>query len=187
MKTIRPFISFLCVASAAIVLASCASGGVTANSKVQVAQMPRLGKTMILLNLESRNFNPELIAGIKDSLRTSYAACGIVAQAFSRDPLDLTPQETLRKAMSDFQPDSVLSATRTGGQVLIGEGGNNANFDVMLRYSTVSPRAEFWTAKADFRVLTANLFTNDRKTGEKIGGQLFELMKRDGVVCSARN
>ncbi len=70
---------------------------------------------------------------------------------------------------------------------MIGEGGNNANFDVMLRYSTVTPRAEFWTAKADIRVLTANLFTNDRKTGEKIGGQLFELMKRDGVVCSGKS
>ena len=46
MKTIRPFVSFLCVAAAAIMLASCASGGVTANSKVQVAQMPRLGKTI---------------------------------------------------------------------------------------------------------------------------------------------
>jgi hypothetical protein len=108
------------------------------------------------------------------------------AQVFSRDPLDLKPRESLNKAMNDFQPDSVLTITRTSGQVVISQGGNNANFDVMLRYSTVIPKAEFWTAKTDVRVLTANLFTNDKKTGEKVGAQFVDLMKNDGVVCSGR-
>ena len=70
-----------------------------------------------------------------------------------------------------------------GGQVIISDGGNNANFDVMMRLSKLAPKSEIWTAKLDVRVLTQNLFTDDVKSGERLGQQFFEAMKKDRVLC----
>jgi hypothetical protein len=53
----------------------------------------------------------------------------------------------------------------------------------MLRLRGVPSNIEHWTAKSEVRVLTANMFTDDKKSGEKIGLEFFNLMKNDGVIC----
>lgn len=186
MKLVNRSYTTLSVVTLALALASCASGHLTATTRVQTEHVPKVSKTMILMNVESRHFNKALVSGLQESLTSSFASCGVVVEMHTKDPLDLNPKESMSKAMNAFQPDSVLTILRTGGEVLIGDGGNNASFDVTLRFSTVKPREEFWTAKTDISVLTANLFTNDKKSGQTIGNKLFELMRKDGLVCNAR-
>lgn len=67
---------------------------------------------------------------------------------------------------------------------MIGDGGNNADFEVMLRLREISPSREVWTARSKVSVLTANLFTDDKKSGEKIGKNFFELMKNSLPICN---
>jgi len=168
----------------AFTLAACASGGAKVDSRVQSNESLKFKKMLISLNVESRNFTKSLADGMQNSIVSSLAGCGIEAVVYVKDALDINPNKTLADKMRDFQADSMLSIVRTGGQVLISDGGNNANFDVMLRLYKLKPTSsEVWTAKSDVSVLTQNLFVNETKSGERLGIKFFEVMKRDGVVC----
>ena len=172
--------SLIIVAS---ILIGCASGSAKVDSRVQSSNIPAFKKILVNLNVESRNFNKEIVSGLQTSLASSLATCGITSTIYVKDPLDINPKQTFAQRMNDFKPDAVLVITRTGGQVLIGEGGNRAEFDVMMRLRQTTPSLEVWTAKSDVRVLTQNMFSNDVKSGEKLGIKFFEVMKKDRVIC----
>jgi len=180
--------TLLCISIliSASVLLGCASGSAKFESRVQAGSIPLFNKILVNLNVESRNFNKDISAGLQTSLVASLANCGIVASIHIKDPLDLYPNKTLAQKIDDFKPEAVLTITRTGGQVLIGEGGNQADFDVMLRLRQTRPSIEVWTAKSDVRLLTQNMFSNDVKSGERLGVKFFEVMKKDGVICLNR-
>jgi hypothetical protein len=165
------------------ILIGCASGSTKIDSRVQSSSIPSFKKILVHLNVESRNFNKDIVSGLQASLASSLATCGITSSTYVRDPLDINSKQTLAQRMNDFKPDAVLAITRTGGQILIGEGGNQAEFDVMMRLRQTTPLLEVWTAKSDVRVLTQNIFTNDVKSGEKLGVKFFEVMKKDRVIC----
>ncbi len=166
-----------------MVLIGCASGSAKFESRVQAGSIPLFKRILVNLNIESRNFNKDISAGLQTSLVASLANCGIVATIHVKDPLDLSPNQTLARRMDEFKPEAVLTITRTGGHILIGQGGNQADFDVMMRLRQTKPSVEVWTAKSDVRLLTQNLFTSDVKSGERLGVKFFEVMKIDGVIC----
>lgn len=176
----KNYISLLIVA---LILTGCASGSIKVDSRLQTSDIPVFKKMFVNINVESRNFNKTVADSLKSTMVSSLATCGILTSVYIKDPLDVKPEQTFKKQYDEFKPDSSLSIVRTSGQVIIGDGGNHGRFDVMLRVHKVNPRAEVWTAKSDVNLLTGNLFTNDAKSGERIGQQFFEIMKRDGVIC----
>jgi PBP1b-binding outer membrane lipoprotein LpoB len=176
-------IKFASILATSIIIAGCASSNTKVESRIQVAKVPDFSKMFIAFNVESRFFNKDIASGLQQSLLTSLASCGVVAEVYVKDPLDLKPQQTFIDKMKVFNPDSLLSVVRTGGNVVIGQGGNNAKFDVTLRLYKTNPRQEVWTAKSDVSILTENLFVNDVKSGEKMGLGFFEIMKKDGLIC----
>ena len=168
-----------------LILTACASGNMRSQSRLQTREAVNFKRVFISLNVESRNFNKVISSNLQQSLISSLAQCGVSAKIYVKDPLDIKAEITYAKALMDFQPDATLSIVRTGGQILVNSdgGGTRANFDVMLRLSKISPKVEVWTAQTDVAILTANMFVNDSKTGERLGVKFFELMKKDGVVC----
>ena len=166
-----------------LILGGCASGGVKVESRVQSQYINEIKRMLVTINVENRNFNKNIANGMRDSLMAALSNCGIASSVYVKDPLDLYPEQTFSNQAREFKPDAILSIVRTGGQVLITDGGNHSNFDLMMRLSQVSPRAEIWTAKLDVNLLTQNLFTNDNKTGERLGNRFVDAMKKDGVIC----
>jgi hypothetical protein len=164
-------------------LVGCASGHIKSESRVQATEVPRVQRLLINLNIESRNFNQSMVAGVEESLKKLVSQCGISSQFIKYDPLDLRPMETQRNIAKNFRPDAVLNINRTGGQVLRSQGGNQASFDIMLRLRNSASNTEYWTAKSDVQILTANMFIDDRKSGQRLGERFFELMKSDRVIC----
>ncbi len=165
------------------ILSGCANSGVKVDSRVQTSSLPPIKRMLVNINVESRNFNKNLASGMTNSLVKALNQCGVSSSIYIKDPLDLNAEQTFANQSKDFNPDSILTIVRTGGQVIISDGGNNANFDVMMRLSKLAPKSEIWTAKLDVRVLTQNLFTDDVKSGERLGQQFFEAMKKDRVLC----
>ena len=166
-----------------LALAGCASGHLKSESRRQTSEVPKIERLFISLNVENRNFNQTLAAGVERALKSSLVDCGVASHFMRRDPLDLKPADSLKKAISAFRPDAILFITRTGGQVLVGQGGNQYSVDLMLRLRGVTPNIEYWTAKSEAQILTANMFIDDGKSGEKLGAKFLELMRADVVIC----
>jgi hypothetical protein len=166
-------------------LAACASGYTKIDSKLQTDDVPIFKRMFIVLDVESKFFTKEIEAGLQKSLVSSLSSCGIVSTVYVKDPLDIKPEQTYAKKFREFQADSLISIVRTAGHVLVGRGGNEADFDLMLRIYKLNPKVEVWTAKSDVSILTANPFVNNMKTGEKLGLEFFEKMRKDNVICKS--
>ena len=173
--------------SLCVILSACASGSAKIASRVQVTDEISIARLFVYANVKSRYITENVYGGLRDRLKSDFSACGVAVEMLHADPLELDMKKKIDASVARFQADSILSITRTGGQVLIGDGGNSGNFDFKMKINEKKTGREVWTATSDVRLLTANMFTDDRKSGERIASGIVAKLRTDGLLKRCTN
>ncbi|HEX7026645.1 MAG TPA: hypothetical protein VF268_05345 [Gammaproteobacteria bacterium] len=165
-----------------ICLGGCASGGATFSSKINAENMIPIKKLFFLTNAKNKYFNETLNAGFETSLKQNLDTCGVDALIYQYDKMDLDFKANLKKSMDEYAPDALMTMRSNGGNVVTGSGGNSGTLYFDLHIVDAQTQKVIWISRLGYRFLTANMFSSDRASGERLGDELYNRLVTDGIL-----
>lgn len=163
-------------------LTGCASGGGTFTSKVNSENIVPMKKIILLSNAKSEYFNESLNSGFENSFTNYLRSCEIDLLIHQYDKMDLDFTENLNHKKAKFSPDGLLVMKSNGGNIVNGSGGISGTLYFDLLLSDEKSKENIWVSRLGYKFLTANMFSDDALSGERLGRQLYERLITDKVL-----
>jgi hypothetical protein len=166
----------------AALVAGCASGGAKFNSQTNMADAAPIKRVLVYYNAKSAHFSGTLYSTFVTETRRRLETCGLTVTTLEFDPLDLDMRKKISTALDRANADAMVTVVRNGGNLVTGSGGVSGNLYFDVEAIGRRDAKKLWKARIDYRTLTANMFTDDKQSGERFAAQFVARMATDGVV-----
>jgi hypothetical protein len=166
-------------------LVGCAIGGAQIHSSAFDAGGAPIRRLVVVFNARSPHFTDALYAAFVSSTQRRLESCGInvtVLEFDPRDPRELEMRWQLAQRGGQADPDAVLTFNRNGGKLVTGLGGTSGNLYFDAEATDSSFRESLWRARIDFRLLTRNVFADDKLSGERFAAQFVSRLAGDSLI-----
>lgn len=165
-------------------LAGCASGGATINSKAMEAGAEPLKRVLVYYNAKSEYFSGRLYSSFVAATQRRIESCGVAVTTLEFDPLELDMRGKFTRAVEKADPDAVLVFLRDGANLVQSGGGISGTFYFNAEIKDKQRAKKLWMGRINYRSLTANLFTNDADSGEVFAAQFVSKLATDRVFSA---
>lgn len=172
----------IALASLAALLAGCASGHATFNSRSQMEGMPPIKKLFIYLDVKTAAFDGDLRTSFIDTTKTRLEACGVSVSVLEYDPLEMDMKKKAMDSSVAFGPDASMFMVRDGGNLTRGTGGTFGQLYFNLRAFDKTSNRQIWAARTSYQTLIHNMYVDDKLSGERFGGELVAQMAKDNFI-----
>ena len=163
-------------------LAGCASGHATFNTRSQMDGIAPIKKLLIYLNVKSNAFDGDLRTSFVATTRTRLESCGVSVSILEYDPLELDMKKKAMDTAAAFGPDASLFMVRDGGNLTNGPGGTVGQLYFDLKAYEKVGNKQIWAARTSYQAVLHNMYVDDKLSGARFGGELVAQMAKDNFV-----
>lgn len=158
--------------------AGCASGKATFNSQTHLAGTAPITRLVVYEDGRATGLTSEMRTGLQAALAKGLTACG-VASAMVASTLDLDTSKRIGSPAEDFEQAAVLQIEPSGSRV---HSTEESQLRFALKLVDLASQQVTWVANAEFDVESGGRFTDEMRSGERLGTSIVSRLRDDGVL-----
>jgi hypothetical protein len=159
--------------------AGCASGRATFNSQTNLAGTAPIQRLLVVEDDGATGLTADMRTGLQTALANGFWACGVASTMLAAGAVDLNPRARIGSAAKDLATAAVLKIEPAEGS-LYGKYERQLHF--ALKVVDLESRQVTWLANAEFDVELGGQFTNEVRSGERLGTSIVSRLRDDGVL-----
>lgn len=172
---------------AACGLAGCAPPEATFRSKANLANAAPVQRLLVVVDVHSPAFEPEVYRGFHIGLTRRLGACGVASRVLPEpDAREPVAERRIADAASELQPSAVMSMALAGvplvHQTIVGSHTMTQNTIVFaFQLEDRTSRQVVWNARSQLE-FSVHHSSDDARTGLRFATSLVSRLRDDGVL-----
>jgi hypothetical protein len=156
----------------------CASGRTDIKSQTNLAGTTPIKRLVVYEDGRATGLTSDMRTALQAALAKGFTACG-VASTMVASALDLDTSKRVGASAKDFEMAAVLQIEPAAGRV---PSKDESQLRFALKLVDLASQQVTWRANAEFDVELGGHFTDEVKSGERLGTSIVSRLRDDGVL-----